>query len=242
MQKSEITVWLAAGIAALTVIVIIGQERFGAERPESSESNLAYPADLKSNRVELENFTGISAHGNWQVTITQGDEWQVDLSYPDDIKDRLWVRAEGDRLVLGRRSNSWQFWNSWGSSHSAPTARIVMPALDALKVSGAGKLQFHGFSGDRLTIRVSGAGKIDGTGGSFDQLTLTASGAGDANMRDIVFTDARTRLSGAGKVSLTMDGGVLSGRISGAGKVVYSGSVSDERVTISGDAIVRHED
>ncbi len=242
MDKSEITALSVAGFAVLAVVTIIVIDRGAGWRPESGEATRAYTTSTKTSRAELRDFTGISAGGIWQVDVVPGDEWQVDLIYPEDAADRLIVRVQNDRLMLAHRSDFWRFWDNWNSDDAAPTARIVMPALNALKVSGASKVQFDGFSGEQLDIRVSGAGKIDGANGRYTQLALRISGAGDADMSDIIFTDARTRLSGAGNVSLTMDGGVLSGRISGAAKIAYRGSASDVRITTSGAAAVRHVD
>ena len=237
MDKTEIGVLSAVGLAVLTVVVIIAAERTAGERYESGGFNIAHLANQSHGSIDVTDFARVETRGSWQVMITQGDKWKVDLSYPEDLEDRLRVRMEGNSLILATRPRFGIRWNE-----GPATARIVMPALVTLDVGGAGKVKFSGFSGDRLAISISGAAKIDGTDGHYDELALTVRGAGNVDMRDMVFTNARTQVSGAGNIAITMDGGVLSGKISGAGKVAYYGSVSDERIATTGAAVVRHED
>lgn len=241
MDKQEIMVICAIGAAVLTVGSIIVVEQ-GSSGP--SETSGQITSDLVrsiTTDAELKDFVGITTRGVWQVTITPGDTWQVELSYPEDYEDRLRVRVEGDRLVLGLRSESWPFWRNWGRQRAeAPSARVVMPAFTALIVSGAAVVDFGGFSGETLAIAVSGAGKLVGTEGHYQQLALTVSGAGDVDLRDMVFVDARTDISGAGNVALTMAGGELAGSLSGASNLTYYGSVSKANIDRSGITNIDH--
>ena len=122
------------------------------------------------------------------------------------------------------------------------TARIIMPELHTVEITGTTKLDFSGFEGDHLSITISGAGHVEGEDGRYDELTVTMSGAGHVDMRDVIVVDAEMIISGAGKVSLSMDGGVLSGNLSGFGKIDYYGSVRDERIHISGFGSVERKE
>ena len=117
-----------------------------------------------------------------------------------------------------------------------------MPALEGIELSGASELTISGFSGDRLEITASGATEIDGSNGSYRELRLVVSGAGDVNLGEIVVDDARVVLSGAGDILLNMNGGVLSGTVSGAGQIRYRGTVREENVATSGFSSVEAVD
>jgi hypothetical protein len=109
-----------------------------------------------------------------------------------------------------------------------------MPALEGVDLSGASELALSGFSGTKLDITASGATEIDASGGSYRDLTLIVSGAGNVDLSEIVVDDARVVLSGAGDIKLNMNGGELSGTVSGAGHIRYRGTVREENVVTSG--------
>ena len=100
--------------------------------------------------------------------------------------------------------------------------------------NGASEAELSGFNGERLTITASGATEIDGEDGRYAALALNVSGAGDVDLRDVVATDARVTLSGAGEIKVGMNGGILSGSLSGAGNIEYYGTISENRVSIAG--------
>ena len=78
--------------------------------------------------------------------------------------------------------------------------------------------------------------------GSKDETAATTSwscpvaGASDINLRGIAVTDAEIDLAGASNITLTMDGGALSGSMAGAGSIEYYGSVATESVRVAGAA------
>lgn len=234
MDRTEIAVMSAIGLSLLTVLVIAYRERAAIPGFAESTSRSVASAFPFTTRTELTNFSAISIRGTWRVNVSQGDDWHVELSQGEDHRDRLRVGVEGDELVLEVTPDSRSFWERWRPSDPPPFATIVMPELREVAVRGVGLVTFSGFSGERLRLSVDGAGTIDGDDGRFEQLELKVKGAGNVEMGDVAFTDAHVDVSGAGNVSMHMDGGVLEGRISGAGNVAYSGSVSDERMTVSG--------
>lgn len=246
MRKSHIAMLAAVGavlllitaavIAARMIVAQIeGSEPAGEESARAQRSEQSAPA---SERPNLSGFDRIDARGSWRITLTQGTEFGVALTYPENFAERMRVRVEADRLVLAYQgSRGWRFpW--WPNANFGDdgefTATIVMPDLTAADLSGAAQLDLSGFSGELLEIKASGAAEINGSDGRYDELSLVVSGAGDVDLEGVTVTDARVVLSGAGEVTLTMDGGTLSGTISGAGEVKYRGTVSDENIVTSG--------
>src|SRR6185295_2500312 len=120
------------------------------------------------------------------------------------------------------------------------TARVTMPSLESLDVSGAGAVTFSGFEGATLAVNVSGAADVRGHAGRYRDLDIALSGAASVDLRDVVATSATVALSGAGSIRVHLDGGTLTGNASGAGSIEYSGTVSAERVSKSGFVGVRH--
>ena len=245
MKKSQIAMLSALGVSALIVIALVGLGRGAITHIESGEVDERKDVDfndMAKGNFELEDFRSVTFQGAWEVNLIQGDNWQVELSYPEDMKDEIKVAVEENRLVLD--SGNWYLrdWDWWGDKDTHMTARIIMPELHTIEITGTTKLDFSGFEGDHLSITISGAGHVEGEDGRYEELTVTMSGAGHVDMRDVLVVDAEMIISGAGKVSLSMDGGVLSGNLSGFGKIDYYGSVRDERIHISGFGSVERKE
>jgi hypothetical protein len=241
MRKSQI-----AALSALTVVVLIMVaaivaarvivEQLGSDEYRTDARAPARSADIASEDLRLSGFTRIDARGSWEVSITQGQDWSVKLDYPDDIEDQLRVRTEGDRLVLSYERPNAGWWRGFGGGDRGRGVRaeIVMPALESVDIAGASEFMLSGFSGEKLSITASGAVDLNGRDSRFDELILIVSGAGDVNFGEVVVDDAQVVLSGAADVTLNMNGGRLSGTLSGAGKVRYRGSVSAQSIVASG--------
>ena len=243
MRKSQIAVLSAAAAVALIIVgaivaarIIVAQISTGEYGERAADRSEARVANLAADDLDLSGFDRIDARGTWEVSVTQGAEWDVSLEYSDEVADELRVRVEGDRLVLGYDEHEGFSW--WrGFDFDGPdkvVATITMPALEALDLSGATEIEFSGFSGQELGITASGAAEINGSEGSYQELTLVVSGLSDVDLGELVVDDARLVLSGAGDVTLNMNGGALSGTVSGAGNVRYRGSVRQENVVTSG--------
>ena len=70
------------------------------------------------------------------------------------------------------------------------------------------------------------------------ELADAEASAEGAGLRGIAVTDADVDLAGASKITLTMDGGALSGSMAGAGSIEYYGAVAGESVRVAGAARV----
>jgi len=239
MRKSQIAVLSAIAAFALVIVaaivaarIIVAQIGTGeyADEPRVTRSDAA-----ASSSPDLMGFDRIDARGTWEIDLVQGASWDVELEYPENLEEKMRVSVVGDRLILDYDRPGWSWWRD---RDDGVAARITMPALESVDLSGAAQLDIAGFNGEELEIRVSGAAEIDGRNSRYVALDLTVSGAGDVNLGDAVFTDAHIVVSGAGDILLNLDGGVLSGTISGAGKVRYRGSVREQSIVASGFSTV----
>ena len=245
MRKSQLVIVSAAGFLTLVMIVMAGLGRVALSQSELGTTRLAASSAVVvgeqiTKTFDLEDFQSVAVEGAWQVNLTQGDEWQVEVSHSENLEGDVDVRVRGDRLILGRTSSG--SWRWWRRTDSRLMARIVMPELSELSLAGASELDFSGFSGDRLEVEIAGAVHINGSDGRYDVLDLEVAGASEVDLRGIVVTDAEVDLAGASEVTLNMDGGVLAGSMAGAGGIDYYGTVAEQRVRIAGVARVNRVD
>jgi len=233
MSNSQRT--LLGGIGFVAFLLIVGavwsRVTMTTVPPISGDRTTLTPA--------LAGFAGVEASGRWDSTVARGDAWRVELDVPVELADRLEARVEAGRLVLG-----FEGWlgGCGDTDRCRMTARITLPELREVHLSGATTVDFSGFDGERLTVETSGAGEVDGSLSRYDELDLTTSGAGDIDLDGVTATNAKVSVSGAGSIALRMAGGRLTGELSGAGRLRYSGAVSEESVSTSGAASVRHVD
>ena len=245
MRKSQLVIVSAAGFLTLVMIVMAGLGRVALSQSDFGTTRLAASSAVVvgeqiTKTFDLEDFQSVAIEGLWQVNLTQGDEWQVEVSHSEDLEDDLNVYVRGDRLVLNRRSSGG--WRWWRRTETRLSAEIVMPELSELDLAGANELDLSGFAGDQLKVEVAGANQVEGRDGRYDNLDLSVAGASEIDLGGIVVTAAKVDLAGASKVTLSMNGGVLAGSMAGAGTIGYYGTVAEERVTIAGIGRVNHLD
>ena len=229
MKRSQIALLSVGGILAGIVIVSVVSARIALSHGGTEFLDTASIA----GGAGLRGFDGVEVAGRWRVNVSRGDDWRVDLSYPEDLEDRIKVRLRGDRLWLGLKSGV-----PWNEPGFPVSADIVMPELEEVEVRGAAMVEVSGFRGRRLEVDIAGAARLEGLDGRYDELELSVAGASDIDLRGIVVTDADIDLAGASNITLTMDGGALSGSMAGAGSIEYYGSVSTESVHVAGAARV----
>ena len=236
MKRSTTAVLMGLGSIVAVLLLLALSIRFA-----STDKALPPPSGQRTMRTyDLTGFTEVRASGQWQVTVVRGDTWAVEVSYPAELESGVDVHLERGALAL-RYTLERSWWSDFGSNAEvAMTARVVMPALEAVDVRGASSLDLSGFAGERLAIGASGAISIDGRDCRYDALALKISGVGRTDLSGVTTTDARIDVSGAQNLTLRMEGGTLSGHVSGVSRVDYLGTVSSQDVRASGVSRIEH--
>lgn len=234
MKQSQKSVLTVLGTFAAIIIVVAGYGRVAFSKldiTELSQQDKVFIAE------DLTNFSSIKASGTWQVELVQNDTWAVETNSLDDIKGKVSITVEDNVLVLKQRGSG--FWFDWNDDDLI--AKVTMPTLTYLDLSGAADIQISGFSGEKLTIDVSGAAELDADNSQYEELLLDSSGAAEVDFKGMLVTDATVEISGAADLTLTMNGGELTGSIFGAGDIQYYGTVSKESIEVSGAGDISHK-
>ena len=240
MRKSQKTLLTAGGIIAGAILLVAVLVRVALSQVETVKVDFQ-PMVMPS--ADLVGFDEIVAGGAWKLKLVQGDHWEVEVNPVDanpnvDPLDNLEVSVRDGQLRLQQRSSfKW-----WREENSELEAIILMPALKYLRLSGAVEAEMSGFEGQQLDLKMAGAIDLDGEQGRYEKLVVDGAGAIDLDFRDILVTDANVDLAGASQLTLTMNGGALTGSIAGAGSIDYYGTVSMQEINISGAGEVDHKD
>lgn len=236
-RSNRVLVGAAVAVVVLALAGVIAARLLGTNTASVAFAGAPAPrfeqVQLKSISYDLSGFDRIQASGAWGLSLHAGPTYSVSVEVPEGVANRIDVHRSGKTLVFSLRAGT-------TTSRERLVAHVTMPELGAVVLSGANRLSFSGFSGNRLRLECSGAATVSGDSGAYEQLEIDASGASTVLLRDLRARNADVRLSGAGEVQLLMQGGSLSGRASGAARVTYWGTTSQEAIETSGIARVIH--
>jgi len=209
----------------------------------------ASDTDTSTESRDVDGFNAIEFAGFGDVKIVQGDEYDVELSGPTDLVERITTEVHGDTLYIGRDSK-WELW-ILGTGNRQVDIAITVPELEKIKVEGAGVVNIDGLEGESFEFDLSGAGELRGKDLNLTELVVDMSGAGSATLSGVAQTQ-QVVISGAGeydakelksrKTSVDMSGAgsamvwateTLDVEAAGAGGVKYWGD-PDVRQEVSG--------
>ncbi len=207
-----------------------------------------------TNEYEYDGFTRVEVSSAFQVAIVQAESYSVSVTVDDNIVEHLEVSKSGNTLRIGLKPLV-----RLGFGNVTLKARISLPTLEGLNLSGATTGNVSGFSSDAaLNIDVSGAStlrgdiragntrvdasgastvRLDGQAGSLD---VVASGASTADLEDFAAADVRVEASGASRAVVNVNGR-LDAEASGASSVRYVGEPTSVNLDTSGASSIEEK-
>ncbi|NOT35989.1 MAG: DUF2807 domain-containing protein [Saprospiraceae bacterium] len=225
---------LTSGLAVLFTILLasaiyIKREIFAQTKTIRTETTKA--------ESTLENFSGISVEGNYDVNITKGDpkiSIQGEKEFIDKIdyfikENRLIITQKGENRTITIRSNSRLtinvFTNELNDVHSAGNSDInINSAYESenikLSITGNGDIVSQ-FSGKNIDVNSVGNGEIKNTGKS-ENLEITQLGNGDILFYGSPADNATVSLTGNGTIKVHCNT-KLDANLIGNGDIRYKG-------------------
>lgn len=201
---------------------------------------------MESRTFELADFDAISGSHALHLEVTRGDAFSIAVTIDDNLWDFVRVEKVGNTLEIGHVD---------GAEYAMGTlsARVTMPALYSLELSGASGARLRGFDqraprfdvlasgsstvsgalqADELFIDLSGASGANLSGGAGNARVI-ASGSSDLDLYDLKTGSASVTLSGTSGASITVEQ-KLDYDLSGASKLVYGGDPAVGTAQLSG--------
>ena len=178
----------------------------------------------KTEARDVGSFTEIEVSGAVRLDVELGPKTSVEVTGDDNIVPLLLTKVEGSALRIYTKQSV--------RPKVDIVVKVVVPALTALRSSGATNVTLAGLTGPALSLDLSGASKLSAKG-KVGKLAVHVSGAGKVHTDALEATDASVDVSGAAYVEVRAKDS-LAVTISGAGKVVYSGDPKDVAKSVSG--------
>ena len=189
---------------------------------------------------DVRNFTKVSYGISGELILRIGPEYSLTIEGDRDDIEEIITNVSGDRLTI--RRDNWRM--SFRDQDSRATIYLTMPEVEAVGVSGSGKLSIADpVEADDLDLSVSGSGRLNTSEISADDLRCGISGSGGIILGKGSIDEAKISISGSGsfsgeeadidrlEVSISGSGNAhcgevdeLSASVSGSGNVTYAGS------------------
>lgn len=167
----------------------------------------------------LKGFRGLSISNTFEVEVEKSDTYSVNVAVASEYAPYLDIKVNGGILYIGFKNLPRKL-NNTSFIKSAAVARVTMPTLERLSLSGVSK-----FSCD----------DVFDIGNSDFQLSL--SGISEVEHLEVYGTDADISLSGTSKANIAGDFFEIDMSLSGTSRAVLTANAEDLSVQVSGTAV-----
>ena len=204
---------LAVGIAVGAAYVAFGNIGDVGDRDKSADISRTY---------DLADFDAIDVGGVYELNVTVGPDYAVELAGAPSEMDRAKVSVENGVLSLqqeeihGVKRN----WRNQGL-----TATISVPSLTSIDVAGVADAEVDGVDADAFSVSLAGVGEIDVSGVCRD-LTARVSGVGELDASDLKCDRVDVAVSGVGEAKVYASESVEAS-VGGIGSITVDGSPSE---------------
>lgn len=171
--------------------------------------------------VDLRNFDKISIKGVYEIEVSVGPEYSIQLSGKQDDVDRAETTVSDGTLVLDQKHRQ-SGEKLRRRSHDGITAKISMPALSAIEVGGVVDGKVTGIAAEGFRADLSGVGDLD-LEGTCTALEARVSGVGDLDADDLKCQTVKVTVAGVGDAKVYASESVEA-RVSGMGDISVSGN------------------
>jgi hypothetical protein len=232
MKKIGILVFIVAIVVGVGVANVLS---FG--KASRNIFTFSFGSGIKGSGVassegrEAREFTGVDVGGVFEVEVTAGKEYSVQVQADNNLLPYIRTEVESGVLHISTKERI----------NSQTPLRVIVsaPEIDHLDVSGASKLFLSGVKNSELGIHTSGASKLK-LEGETSVFNVEVSGASSIDAESLKSKTATVDASGASKVSVFVTER-LNSDASGASKIQYSGNPASVEKNTSGASSVRQK-
>jgi len=220
----------AGDLALNAEIVIDGDFASGGQITANRLTFGHIVSDTATLDFGFSNFTEISVPTLFNVTLTQGPDFSVEVVVDADVANRIDVTQTGTRLTIALLTG--------GGNIDTLEAFVTMPVLNKIELTSVANATLNGFSQTQMTINVGGVSRLHGNDLMIDNLTASVSGVSLLDLGGIrPIGNAQINISGVSQATLNMDvgstmtGSVGTGQGTGVSTLFYYGTNVSMNVT-----------
>ncbi|PYK30852.1 MAG: hypothetical protein DME57_05635 [Verrucomicrobia bacterium] len=179
----------------------------------------------------ITDFSEIEADGGFQIDWSKGAP-SLSITTDENLLSHITSEVEDHRLRLHSHGNIW--------SHHGIKVAISSSKREGARLTGAARLTAGQLSGHSFAVESTGAAKIK-LDGAVDDLVTDMTGASKLEADALQTKTATISSTGASHAEVNASQS-LKVSITGAGKVIYSGTVANVEKHVSGAGSIQRKD
>jgi len=176
-------------------------------------ASVAGSGKRESQKRQVQPFTAISTEGAFTIEVTCQKQVGLEIEGDDNILNLVSSEVSGNVLHLSNTKNY--------SIDEPVKIKISVPNLEALSVSGAGKIDVKDMANEKFEIDAEGAPSIT-VAGSTNIIDIDTSGAGKIDTHNLSASRGVVESRGVSKIDLAV-ADQLDVNLSGPSSVTYTG-------------------
>ena len=216
MKKVGLIVFAVCVIVGLSLVNLLSSGR-DTNRPFSFKfdfgNNVKGSGNVRTEKRDVSGFSAVDVSGVFQVEITTGNNYSVEVQADDNILPLIQTKVDGNTLHIEMGDKS--------STRSDLIVRITAPNIERVVTTGAAKLTATGINNDSFAINTTGASKVK-LSGQTAKLDIEVTGASTVDAEQLTAAVADIQANGASKINVNVSE-ELHSEASGASKIIYSG-------------------
>ncbi len=168
---------------------------------------------------DFKGFDRIAVAGVYHLEVDVGGDYSVTLSGPAHEMERVETALKGSTLKLDLRDRRF---GEKRDKHEGVEARVTLPALVGLHMSGVVDGEVRGVDSDDFEVAISGVGEMR-IAGACNRLKAEVSGVGGLDSEGLKCRDVQVIVSGVGEATVyAME--AVDAVVSGMGDITVHGS------------------
>lgn len=206
---------------------------------------------MKTETLDITDFHNIEISNTFDFEIVQSDSFSVILTADEGLFRNLKVVNDAGTLRVAHSKHI-----GWKFRLKRPSAKITLPVLNGLRLTGAVSGKVNGFSSNEdFKLKMTGASRIAiemdaGTTefyirgacvvaakGTAESSVIDVNGACELDMKDFAVQNAAIKLNGTSKCTIKVDGR-LDVRLSGISYLYWIGAPVMGEIRTSGLAVL----
>ena len=169
--------------------------------------------NILTETIDASNFSNVDIGGPFEATITRSDTFSVTISVQAEFRDYVTATKEGDTLRINL--NPRHPFTNFPAEAKTFRAKVTMPALSRLQLSGATKATIADFK-------------------SAKDFRLDISGASALSMENIEAGNTEIQAAGASRIAGALKAKDIKADASGASRVNLKGVAESIAINASG--------
>lgn len=199
----------------------------------AAAGNQPEAAQMETKTFQVASFDGLDVSWIYHVELTKSSRQSVEVEAPDFVMPYLQVKVREKTLALGIANLPVDVRRKLERGNYEVTARVSMPELKDLEMSGASKLVAEGdFQTPRFEMELSGASSFRDLRMKADQADIECSGASKFQLKGQL-KEIKMDLSGASKGTLESSGDKINMDMSGSSKLELTGVYGSIKTDVS---------